>query len=67
MPITAIASGYDASPIPTPNDAIFAGITEAAARTIDPGASVSPLSNWFFNIVSSVLLALVITLVTRLV
>ncbi|HET6738228.1 MAG TPA: AbgT family transporter, partial [Kribbella sp.] len=24
---TAIASGYDASPIPTPNDAIFAGIT----------------------------------------
>ncbi|WP_328523389.1 AbgT family transporter [Kribbella sp. NBC_00359] len=27
---TAIASGYDASPIPTPNDAIFAGITEAA-------------------------------------
>jgi aminobenzoyl-glutamate transport protein len=64
---TAIASGYDASPIPTPNDAIFAGITEAAAKTIDPEASVSPLSNWFFNIASSVLLALVITLVTRLV
>ncbi|WBQ03683.1 AbgT family transporter [Kribbella sp. CA-293567] len=64
---TAIASGYDASPIPTPNDAIFAGITEAAARTVDPDASISPLSNWFFNIASSVLLALVITLVTRLV
>ncbi|GAA3583440.1 AbgT family transporter [Kribbella ginsengisoli] len=64
---TAIASGYDASPIPTPNDAIFAGITEAAAKTIDPNASVSPLSNWFFNIASSILLALVITLVTRLV
>ncbi|TWD82374.1 aminobenzoyl-glutamate transport protein [Kribbella amoyensis] len=64
---TAIASGYDASPIPTPNDAIFAGITEAAAKTVDPGASVSPLSNWFFNIASSVLLALVITLVTKLV
>ncbi|MFB6719244.1 AbgT family transporter [Kribbella sp. NPDC056345] len=64
---TAIASGYDASPIPTPNDAIFAGITEAAAKTVDPNASVSPLSNWFFNIASSVLLALVITLVTKLV
>ncbi|TDD61293.1 AbgT family transporter [Kribbella antibiotica] len=64
---TAIASGYDASPIPTPNDAIFAGITEAAAKTIDPNASISPLSNWFFNIASSVLLAIVITIITKLV
>ncbi|MBP2472611.1 aminobenzoyl-glutamate transport protein [Crossiella equi] len=64
---TSIASGYDASPIPTPNDAIFAGITTAAARLISPEITVSPLSNWFFNIASSFLLALVITLVTRLV
>jgi len=64
---TAIASGYDASPIPTPNDAIFAGITEAAAKIIDENASVSPVSNWFFNIASSVVLATVITVVTRLV
>lgn len=64
---TAIASGYDASPVPTPNDAIFAGITTAAAQLVDPDAYVSPLSNWFFNIASSVLLALVITVVTELV
>jgi len=64
---TSIASGYDASPIPTPNDAIFAGITTAAARIVDEDASVSAVSNWYFNIASSVLLALVITLVTRLV
>ncbi|OZM79129.1 AbgT family transporter [Pseudonocardia sp. MH-G8] len=64
---TSIASGYDASPIPTPNDAIFAGITTAAAQIIDPGAYVSPISNWFFNIASSVVLALVITAMTRLV
>jgi aminobenzoyl-glutamate transport protein len=64
---TAIASGYDASPIPTPNDAIFAGITTAAAQIVDPTAYVSPVSNWFFNIASSVVLALVITVVTRLV
>jgi aminobenzoyl-glutamate transport protein len=62
---TAIASGYDASPIPTPNDAIFAGITTAAARIIGPEVYVSPLSNWFFNIASSALLATVITLVTK--
>ena len=64
---TSIASGYDASPIPTPNDAIFAGITTEAARIIDPSAYVSPVSNWFFNIASSLLLAIVITLVTNLV
>jgi aminobenzoyl-glutamate transport protein len=64
---TAIASGYDASPIPTPNDAIFAGITTAAAQIVDPQAYVSPISNWFFNIASSVVLALVITVVTRFV
>ncbi|MFI6425924.1 AbgT family transporter [Promicromonospora sp. NPDC050880] len=64
---TSIASGYDASPVPTPNDAIFAGITTEAARIIDPAAYVSPVSNWFFNIGSSLLLAIVITLVTNLV
>ncbi|MFD1964286.1 AbgT family transporter [Pseudonocardia alni] len=64
---TAIASGYDASPVPTPNDAIFAGITTAAARIVDPAVVVTPVGNWFFNIASSVVLALVITLVTRVV
>ncbi|MFG2594930.1 AbgT family transporter [Streptomyces sp. NPDC048462] len=63
---TSIASGYDASPVPTPNDAIFAGITTAAAKIAGgDDAYVSPLSNWFFNIASSLLLATVITLVTR--
>jgi aminobenzoyl-glutamate transport protein len=64
---TSIASGYDASPVPTPNDAIFAGITTAAAKIVDPDAYVSPVSNWYFNIASSLLLATVITLVTKLV
>lgn len=64
---TSIASGYDASPIPTPNDAIFAGITSAAANIIDPEYIVTPVGNWYFNIASSILLALVITVVTELV
>lgn len=64
---TAIASGYDASPIPTPNDTIFAGITTAAARIVDENASVSPVSNWYFNIASSLVIATIITLVTRFV
>jgi aminobenzoyl-glutamate transport protein len=53
--------------VPTPNDAIFAGITTAAAKIVDPDAYVSPVSNWYFNIASSLLLATVITLVTKLV
>ncbi|WP_231444195.1 AbgT family transporter [Brevibacterium zhoupengii] len=64
---TSIASGYDASPIPTPNDAIFAGITSAAANIIDPDYIVTPIGNWYFNIASSILLAIVITIVTELV
>src|SRR5690606_5593252 len=64
---TSIASGYDASPIPTPNDAIFAGITSAAAHIIDPDYLVTPIGNWYFNIASSILLAIVITIVTELV
>lgn len=63
---TSISSGYDASPIPTPNDAIFAGIATRAAQLIDPDAYVSPLSNWYFNIASSVVLSLIITAVTVL-
>jgi aminobenzoyl-glutamate transport protein len=65
---TSIASGYDASPVPTPNDAIFAGITTAAAKIVGGEAAyVSPLSNWYFNIASSIVLAAVITLVTKFV
>lgn len=63
---TSIASSYDANPIPSPNDAVFAGITTAAAQLIDPDIVVSPISNWYFNIASAVLLATVITIVTEL-
>lgn len=64
---TSIASGYDASPVPTPNDTIFAGITTAAARIVDRDAHISPVSNWYFNIASSLVIAVVITLVTKFV
>ncbi|BBG04711.1 MULTISPECIES: AbgT family transporter [Pseudonocardia] len=63
---TSIASGYDANPVPTPNDVVFAGISTAAARIVDPDAVVTPLANWYFNIASALLLAAVITLVTEL-
>src|SRR5699024_11807400 len=41
--------------------------TTAAANIIDPDYIVTPIGNWYFNIASSVLLAIVITIVTELV
>ncbi|MFD0920666.1 AbgT family transporter [Saccharopolyspora rosea] len=51
----------------TGSDAVFAGVTTSAARTIDPGYVVTPVSNYYFSAVSSVVLAISITVVTELV
>ncbi len=61
----AIAAGYDASPSLTSTDVLLSGISTAAAHTIDPNYFVSPVSNYFFGLASSVLIALVITVVTE--
>ncbi|MER5216917.1 AbgT family transporter [Streptomyces sp. NPDC002838] len=61
----SVSAGYDASPLVTPTDAVLAGLTTAAAQTIDPDYVVTPLSNYFFSIGSSVVLALVVTVVTE--
>ncbi len=63
----AAGAGYSTSIVPTSLDALFAGITNAVLPTVpaleqaaDP---VNPLSNYFFNAVSAVVLALVCGLV----
>ncbi|MFE7277403.1 AbgT family transporter [Streptomyces sp. NPDC057623] len=61
----SVSAGYDASPLVTPTDAVLAGLTTAAAQTVDPSYVVNPLSNYFFSIGSSVVLAAVITVVTE--
>ncbi|GCB49447.1 aminobenzoyl-glutamate transport protein [Streptomyces sp. NL15-2K] len=61
----SVSAGYDASPLVTPTDAVLSGLTTAAAQTIDPGYVVTPLSNYFFSIGSSVVLAAVVTVVTE--
>ncbi|WP_209468938.1 AbgT family transporter [Streptomyces iranensis] len=60
-----VSAGYDASPLITPMDAVLSGLTTAAAHTVDPGYVVTPLSNYFFSLASSVVLAAVITFVTE--
>ncbi|WP_306507174.1 AbgT family transporter [Corynebacterium sp.] len=62
----SISAGYDASPSLTTTDILLSTISTAAAHTIDPNAFVTPTSNYFFGLASSVLVALVITLVVEL-
>ncbi|WP_245802138.1 AbgT family transporter [Corynebacterium pacaense] len=56
----AVGAGYSTSPVPTSLDALFAGITNAVMETL-PGietTEVNPVSNYYFNIASSVVLGL---------
>ncbi len=59
----AVGAGYSTSIFPTSLDALFAGITNAVVPTVPAleqlAAPVNPLSNYYYNVVSSVVLALV--------
>src|SRR5699024_4049302 len=54
-------AGYSTSIVPTSLDALFAGITTSVMDTL-PNAdytAVNPISNYYFNIAASIVLALV--------
>lgn len=56
----AAGAGYSTSLFVTSLDALFAGITTAVTKGLpNPGTPVTPLSNYFFNAVSAVVLSLV--------
>ncbi|WP_033329232.1 AbgT family transporter [Streptomyces yerevanensis] len=59
----SISAGYDASPSLTTTDVLLSSISTAAAQTVDPSYVVTPVANYFFGLASSVLVALVITIV----
>lgn len=54
-----IAGGFGANLFLTSLDPLLAGMTEQAARLVDPEYTVSAACNWHFMIASSVLLTLV--------
>lgn len=57
----AAGAGYSTNIFPTSLDALFAGITTAVSETVaglSPTA-VNPVSNWYFNIASSLILGVV--------
>ncbi|MDY3127931.1 MAG: AbgT family transporter [Corynebacterium sp.] len=61
----SISAGYDASPSLTTTDILLSSISTAAAHTIDPSAYVTPTSNYFFALASSILISLTITFVVE--
>jgi len=51
--------------LPTSSDVVFAGLSTAAASTVDPTYQVAPLANYFFAATSALVLAVSITIVTE--
>ena len=50
-----VSGGFSANFIPSAIDPMLAGITEEAARVLDPSVTINPLVNWFFMAASSLL------------
>ena len=60
-----VAAGIGANLLITPGDILLSGITEQASHIIRPDFLVHPASNWYFMIVSTIVLSIVGTLVTE--
>lgn len=61
----ASSAGFNASLILNITDVLLGGISTSAAQLVDPDYHVSPLANYFFVVASSIVLALIITVVTE--
>jgi aminobenzoyl-glutamate transport protein len=60
----AVGAGYSTSLLVTSLDALFAGITNGVAATLpNAGTTVTPVSNYFFNAASSIVLSLLAGLI----
>jgi len=53
-----VAMGFGSNVFLTTQDPMLSGLTEAAARLLDPQYTVSPASNWYFKIASTIVLVL---------
>ncbi len=60
----SVSGGYSANIFLGTIDPLLAGLTEEAARLIDPGYSVHAAVNWYFMIISTFMITAVATFVT---
>jgi aminobenzoyl-glutamate transport protein len=60
-----VSGGWGANILISSADPMFAGISTQAAQIIDPNYVVQPIANWYFMIVSTVMLTIIGTIVTE--
>ncbi|MFN9068062.1 MAG: AbgT family transporter, partial [Bdellovibrionales bacterium] len=60
-----VSGGFAANFLLSTADPLLSGISQEAARIIDPQYTVSPLSNWYFMSASSILIVVVGTFVAN--
>jgi aminobenzoyl-glutamate transport protein len=60
-----VSGGYSANLLLGTIDPLLAGLSEEAARIVDPEYVVNPAANWYFMIVSTFLLTVIGTFVTE--
>jgi aminobenzoyl-glutamate transport protein len=54
-----VSGGFSATFVPSSLDPLLAGLTQEAARLIDPERAVNPLSNYFFTTASAAVVILI--------
>lgn len=59
-----VSGGWSANLLIGSNDPMFAGMSTAAAQTLNPDYIVQPVSNWYFMLASTFLLTIVGTFIT---
>lgn len=62
---SGVSGGFAANLLLSPTDVILAGLTQEAARIIDPAYTVTPMANYFFLASSVLLITVTGTLVTE--
>lgn len=60
-----VSGGFAANILLSPTDVVLAGLTQEAARLLDPTAIVSPMANYYFLAASTVFITITGTLVTE--
>jgi len=60
-----VSGGFAANILLSPTDVVLAGLTQEAARLLDPAVTVSPLANYYFLAASTVFITITGTVVTE--
>lgn len=60
-----VSGGFSANLVLAPTDALLAGLTQEAARILDPSYVVTPAANYYFLAASTVLVTIIGTFITE--